>query len=132
VGTGNVGWTLSHHLSVVGYARDVVAAALTGQTDKTVDDAMLIVSELATSALIVGNGVRDVSADVDPTTGTVRVSVADRSPRGRLSVPGHAPQALRMRIVMSVADRWGCDYDDDGKTVWCELDPASDWTVTRP
>ncbi|CAN5475752.1 hypothetical protein BH10ACT3_BH10ACT3_09180 [soil metagenome] len=93
-----------------------------------VPDAMLLVDELVTNAL---QHVRygPVQLDIACVDGTVRVDVSDtetdfienetsRSPRG-------LPR-LGLRIVDSVADRWGVLFAPAGKSVWFELDGVAE------
>ncbi|MBV9804528.1 MAG: MEDS domain-containing protein [Solirubrobacterales bacterium] len=85
------------------------------------DDVQLVVSELATNAVIHAGTPFCVSVRYD---GSVfRISVHDWStlePIVRRPAPG-APSGRGLRLVSSVTRDWGIDPDPDGKTVWAEL-----------
>jgi anti-sigma regulatory factor (Ser/Thr protein kinase) len=84
-------------------------------------DAVLLLSELVTNVL------RHVVAD--PTlkvelllSGPVlRVAVLDSSPTPPTLHSDAGPGGHGMRLVSTIANRWGCDRRDDGKSVWFEL-----------
>jgi anti-sigma regulatory factor (Ser/Thr protein kinase) len=108
-------------------ARRFVAETLRGwDVPKTVsDDAVLLVSELVTNALLHAR-----SAPVIECTsreGRVRFAVHDTSP----TVPRrrhYTPDAVTGRglaLVEALASRWGTDPAPDGKRVWFELDIAA-------
>jgi anti-sigma regulatory factor (Ser/Thr protein kinase) len=86
------------------------------------DTVALLVSEVATNALVHGQG--DVRLSVLPAAGGVRVEVRDDgqgmpAPReAGLDAEGGRGLAL----VDSLAARWGTDALPQGKTVWFELD----------
>ena len=87
-----------------------------------VDDAVLLVSELATNAVIHARTRFTVVVDVDP--GCVRVEVHDGSPAR--PVPRNpdplAPNGRGLQIVGNTAARWGTDALSSGKSVWFEID----------
>jgi len=91
-----------------------------------VDDAELLVDEL------VGNAMRHArGAGVDVTVRTmghddvVRVEVSDRDPDFSIDFtrPPDAPPRFGLRIVDSLAKRWGVEPGAFGKVVWFELEP---------
>ena len=104
-------------------ARTSVQEAL---PDQISDDARqtvgLLVSELVTNAILhVGSGV-EVNVHVRE-SGTVRVDVRDPSrfaPRRR--DPGLDSTGRGLVLLDALADRWGVDVTNDGKSVWFELD----------
>lgn len=104
----------------VGAARRLATTAL-ADSGRARDDVVLLLSELATNAVIhAGSRFRVrvcVGAD------RVRVEVADGSRatvrRQRFSVLSGTGRGLGM--VDDVADRWGVDERPDGKAVWFEL-----------
>lgn len=116
--------TLPGLASMVPLARRAVRTLLEGSP--RVDDAELIVSELA------GNAVRhSLSSEdggqftivVDRKLGWARLEVRDAGPRPQ------QPQDLEtedefgrgLLVVTAVADRWGHDRDPAGSTTWSEL-----------
>ena len=136
-------------------ARTFVCRALSGwgMPDASVDDAMLLASELVTNAVVhAGTGVR---LECRYEGGALVVEVADQHPTRAVETravgeddghPGH--QGHGLRLVAALAEEWGVSYRRDGKTVWFRLpweteerpdssdpDPASDLasaSVTLP
>ena len=97
------------------------------ETVADVDTALLLVSEVVTNALLHGAAPRTLQVDVRPDT--IRVEVADGSPV-LPRVHGFASTATTgrgLRLLDSLASRWGADPDPrDGKVVWFEVGPADD------
>ena len=111
-------------------ARTAIEALLVESPEGFVADAMLLTSELVTNAVLHTSADFTVSAEFDPSVGSLRVEVADSSPvvpavplaplaplpaRPR-TVGGHG-----LRIVAAIARRWGVASTDHGKVVWFEL-----------
>jgi anti-sigma regulatory factor (Ser/Thr protein kinase) len=105
--------------------RTVVGMPLREETRANLE---LIVSELVTNALLYGG-----RAALDPIT----LKIAYIGDRVRISVhdcgPGFAPRAPEPRdplraggrgflIVEALSEAWGVDGDDDGCTVWSEVE----------
>ena len=86
-----------------------------------IDDAQLVVSELATNAVVHAGTPFSVSVRCDGTG--IRISVHDRS----LALPivrqvGPTARSGRgLRLVTAVSRDWGVETTSDGKTVWAEL-----------
>ncbi|MBV9416557.1 MAG: MEDS domain-containing protein [Solirubrobacterales bacterium] len=86
-----------------------------------VDDAQLVVSELATNSVVHAGTPFSVSVRCDGTA--IRIAVHDRSPREPI-VRAAGPTARSgrgLRLVAAVARNWGVETAPDGKTVWAEL-----------
>lgn len=88
------------------------------------DELLLCVSELATNALLHGvpAGRRLRVGLVLHGDGVLRVEVADSGggePRLRTEPQGEGGRGLL--LVAALADRWGVEPRDPGKTVWCEF-----------
>jgi anti-sigma regulatory factor (Ser/Thr protein kinase) len=84
-------------------------------------DAQLVLSELATNAVIHAGTPFSVGVRCDGST--VRISVQDWSSTQPI-VREPDPRALSgrgLRLIAMVARAWGIDYGPDGKTVWAEL-----------
>ncbi len=84
-------------------------------------DAQLVLSELATNAVMHAGTPFSVAVRCDGST--VRISVQDRSsgqPIMRNGKPG-ALSGRGLRLISAVARAWGVEYRSDGKTVWAEL-----------
>jgi anti-sigma regulatory factor (Ser/Thr protein kinase) len=106
----------------VSAARRFVREALTswGESD-LVGDGELIVSELATNAVIHGRS--PFRTSVVRTANAVRIAVEDAGlglPKSR-SASADALSGRGVAIVEELSHRWGCDPLDDGKVFWVEL-----------
>jgi anti-sigma regulatory factor (Ser/Thr protein kinase) len=87
-------------------------------------DAVLLTSELVTNAVTHTAGGSELSAYYDPSLGRLRVEVSDTSPvvpELREGAPGTGPGGRGLRIVDTVAARWGTTLLPSGKYVWFEL-----------
>jgi anti-sigma regulatory factor (Ser/Thr protein kinase) len=104
-------------------AREIVAAALrlSGHDDDLLADAQLVVSELATNAVIHANSPFSVSVRCEGSA--VHVRVRDESPRlPVVREPGPAALFGRgMRLIATVSSVWGVEPTDGGKVVWADL-----------
>ncbi|TLQ48472.1 SpoIIE family protein phosphatase [Streptomyces marianii] len=103
-------------------------------TDRLADDAALVVSELATNAVIhAGTGV-EVLARLDPATeddpAALVIEVSDHHParvvRGdgheqEGTDPGEADHGRGLHLVAALAASWGITYRPGLKTVWARL-----------
>lgn len=108
-------------------ARRLVGAVLAegGHGGSPLQDAVLVVSELATNALIHARS--PFSVAVRSEGEHLRLSVHDWSkaePRLRAS-DSAAVSGRGLQLVAAVCDRWGVERGPDGKTVWAELRLAS-------
>ena len=86
------------------------------------DDALLVTSELVSNATTVGGGCR-LSAWYED-DGALRVEVHDHSEVIPSMLARRDPQQLDgrgLRIVDSIASRWGVEPDEAGKSVWFEM-----------
>jgi anti-sigma regulatory factor (Ser/Thr protein kinase) len=104
-------------------ARRLVAEALRewGHHGVLLDDAQLVLSELATNAVI--HAGTPFSVMVRSQDSGLRLSVRDSSPT-RPTVRELEPMSISgrgLRLVKAVADDWGAELTTDGKTVWAEL-----------
>ncbi|MHB8691918.1 MAG: ATP-binding protein [Solirubrobacteraceae bacterium] len=106
-------------------ARRFVALTLRGwgHAGSLLDDAQLLVTELATNAVVHARSPFSVVVWTDGAG--VRVSVRDRSHvRPLMRDPGPLATSGRgLRIVDALAVDWGVQPCTDGKTVWAELRP---------
>jgi anti-sigma regulatory factor (Ser/Thr protein kinase) len=103
-------------------ARAYVRKSLSDRADPSVlDDVELVVSELATNAVIHARSPFEVVIASD---GRVRVDVLDRSPTvpTKRPAPPPATSGRGLWIVEALCDRWGIRTDHRGKSVWCEKD----------
>jgi anti-sigma regulatory factor (Ser/Thr protein kinase) len=110
-------------------ARRFVSEALDGLTDEQRDTASVMVSELATNALLHASSGFDIT--VDRSAAEVTVSVTDRGDgTPAVQSPGfEEPHGRGLRIVQAFSDDWGVTpAPGTGKTVWFRLSiggPAS-------
>jgi anti-sigma regulatory factor (Ser/Thr protein kinase) len=98
----------------------LVAAGVTS----VLDEARLLVSELATNAVI--HAATDFSVSVHIAAGRVYVEVRDGDPIGRAhqrETTSTLPMGGQgLRIVGRVAGSWGSRIEDHGKVVWFSVD----------
>lgn len=105
------------------WAAEQISGALTHlpTMPSTLDDAILVISELVTNALRAGCSSADLNIEVDGDA--LRVGVIDDSP-GLPVVQLAAPDDVRGRglfLVAALAIDWGVQRTDNGKEVWAAL-----------
>lgn len=104
-------------------ARHLVGSALAavGHDGTHLQDALTVVTELATNAVVHARSAFSVA--VRHQAEHVRVSVHDRSlaePRPRHPDP-LAPSGHGLQLVSALCERWGVEHSAHGKTVWADL-----------
>lgn len=103
-------------------ARRFVADTLAEWQADGGDDAVLVVSELVTNALLHARTPMAVAIAEDGGR-TVRLSVTDGSTQAlqerHFSVDSGTGRGLR--LLTSLAVEWGVEWHDGGKTVWCRI-----------
>jgi anti-sigma regulatory factor (Ser/Thr protein kinase) len=113
-------------LTAVALARHFVGQAVQAwEVDaQWLDDAVLLTSEL------VANGVLHARTDLRVTIqgrddGSLRVAVDDDNSRvpTPAAPPDDATSGRGLRVIEAVADRWGVDRTENGKSVWFEVGP---------
>ena len=109
--------------SSAGAARRFVAAAL-GSGDEVAELAVLLVSELASNAVLHARTDFDLVVDVGDSR--IRVEVIDGSPTLPLlkSYVANSITGRGLHMVAASADRWGFELYHEGKIVWFELRPT--------
>jgi anti-sigma regulatory factor (Ser/Thr protein kinase) len=115
-----------HHFagaaSSIRQARVFVTETLAATPQDAVDDAVLIVSELAANAVTHGNSAFTIC--VEETPKLVRIEVRDRGegePTPREPRPDE-PYGRGLRIVEQLSQGWGVDsHPEGGKTVWADI-----------
>lgn len=102
--------------------RDFVAELLRSCPESTIERAVLLTSELVTNA-IVHTSSSGVLA-LEHSLGSLKLMVTDDSeeaptplPHGMYDAHGHG-----LPIVNSLADDWGVDLVNSGKTVWATIE----------
>jgi two-component sensor histidine kinase len=87
-----------------------------------IDDAVLVVSELATNSVLHGRS--EFIVQLRRSRSNVRVEVVDDSTNA--PTPTNAPQFATsgrgLSLVEAVSQQWGFDRIDHGKSVWAEFD----------
>lgn len=116
-------------------ARRLVQEALTeAGLEVMLDDALLLVTELVTNAVIHAGTDVELSIDIGP--GRARIEVLDRGP-GAVPTPDRTPaDATReggrgMFLLDALAREWGTRHFPGGKSVWFELG-VNDRLIPRP
>jgi anti-sigma regulatory factor (Ser/Thr protein kinase) len=108
-------------------ARQVVAAVVDGwQLAPLRVDAVLVVSELVTNAFMHAAGADSYELTLERGDDGLRIALADGSaivPVIRELEDGEAG-GFGMRLVRTLATRWGHEQHDGGKHVWVELTAA--------
>src|SRR5579862_2720088 len=87
-------------------------------------DALVVLSELVTNAIV--HGAAPIDVRLRHQDDRIRIEVRDRAD-GVVAVADPGPDALGGRgllLVRELAADWGVEGDDDGKTVWAELSAA--------
>ncbi len=125
-----------------GSARALVRAALAEwaelalpgtetHTCRLVDDAVLVVSELVTNAVVHAGTDIELVCWTEEETGAIVVEVSDRhpsrAPRDGAPEPEHgtAEYGRGLNLVARLAESWGVTYRTGAKTVWARL-PAEE------
>jgi hypothetical protein len=106
-------------------ARGFVSGSLTAIPQQVRATAALLVSELATNAVVHAASSFDVTIVCPTPSGRVRVEVTDADetrPTPR-QPPPNVPHGRGLLLVASLSDDWGVDeaIGRPGKTVWFEL-----------
>jgi anti-sigma regulatory factor (Ser/Thr protein kinase) len=100
-------------------------------TARQLEDLLIIVSELATNALLYGRG--EISLRVQLEDGVVRGEVVDEGGGFERAVAQHGIDAVGgkgLHIVGSLAGEWG--IHDGSSHVWFELRPTEDSSPAGP
>jgi anti-sigma regulatory factor (Ser/Thr protein kinase) len=105
--------------------RFVIATLEQWGREELVDDAALVVTELATNSVVHARS--DFVVALSSAGGRVRIAVSDASPvapilRDTASTTGTSGRGLL--LVAALTDRWGTQAIGDGKTVWAEFRAA--------
>jgi anti-sigma regulatory factor (Ser/Thr protein kinase) len=112
-----------------GAARSVLSALLAGwAAPQSRVDAALLVNELVSNAVEHAGGDDALSLQVRISDGWLWAAVADGSTAHPVILEPSSLQARGrgVRLIATVADRWGSENYGDGKRVWFELGPQPD------
>ena len=96
-----------------------------GLVGEIVEDALVVAEELV--ANVVDHAHTRFALVVRLTRRVLRISVHDESAVEPVLRPfdPHASRGRGLQLVASLSERWGCDHDDRGKTVWAEFAAAN-------
>jgi MEDS: MEthanogen/methylotroph, DcmR Sensory domain/Histidine kinase-like ATPase domain len=116
-------WEFAPNRTAPRDARRVVGDALRlmGHGGRLVDDARVVITELAANAVVHAGS--PFSVAISGKGSTVRILVHDAS-AAVPAIPEHSSTRASgrgLRIVAALASRWGVDVAADGKAVWAEL-----------
>ena len=105
-------------------AREFVALRLRAHgLEGHVDVVRLVVSELATNAVVHAAGPFTVSLERQNGSLTLRVADASLQPlRGPSFSTSQSPSGRGLHIVASLSSGWGVNPERHGKTVWATFD----------
>ena len=119
-------WEFDGTLDDVAAARHRLSTALErhGWTQPDVASALLLLSELASNAVVHAQTPFAVTAWVD---GIASVAVTDGTTDGDPEVVVRAPGegGFGLALVSKLSARWGVHRHETGKSVWFEFDPDS-------
>jgi anti-sigma regulatory factor (Ser/Thr protein kinase) len=115
--------------SSVSKARQFVAESLTPVVPEVCETAALLVSELATNAVVHAESEFAVTVVYPTPSGRVRVEVADGDGTRPAPTrpPPNVPHGRGLLLVASLADEWGVQEARRraGKSIWFELTPLN-------
>jgi anti-sigma regulatory factor (Ser/Thr protein kinase) len=103
-------------------ARQFVVDTLRGWgCEAVIDDAALVVAELAANAILHARS--DLSVGLARSPGVVRVVVGDTSEAAPVPrvVDVHSPSGRGLHLIAALAHDWGHDVVAGGKLVWVDL-----------
>ncbi|MEV6173268.1 ATP-binding protein [Streptomyces sp. NPDC051954] len=135
LGAGHLSIEYEPRRTAVGEARREVRRQLEiwglGERDDVADTAELLVSELATNAVL--HSESRFRLTLTAAHGVLRCEVTDAG-RGRPRVldAGTSESGRGMFLVDALARRWGCHQDGQGTTVWFELGTCGCNGCSRP
>ncbi|MGD9754787.1 MAG: ATP-binding protein [Acidimicrobiia bacterium] len=114
-------WRFPATTASVASARNAVAGLVAEHHPTLADDVRIVVSELASNAVLHAGTPYDVLAQV--AGDRVRVEVADAAP----ALPAVRYPALEatsgrgLHLITALCERWGVEQRGGGKVVWVEL-----------
>jgi anti-sigma regulatory factor (Ser/Thr protein kinase) len=112
-------------------ARQFVRDTLPDFPADLVESAQLLISELVTNAVLHGNPPVFVELEIAPSF--LRLAVVDQGDQAPVLQEATASDGhgRGLQIVAHVADQWGVEWRNSGKSVWCSLRTDSDpcWSM---
>lgn len=113
---------LSSDVTAARRARAFVRETLGEQVDDDdLQDVLIVTSELVTNAVMHTGSASQL--EVRPGDDEVELRVSDGDPRApaRRTLVGLQAQGRGLALLGALAQRWGVDEREDGKTVWAVL-----------
>ncbi|WP_328618120.1 ATP-binding protein [Amycolatopsis sp. NBC_00355] len=101
-----------------------VRLVLAGARPESVDDALLLVTELVTNAVDHAHGVRALRIRSGEPGQPVRLEIDDPRPDLGVRLCESSSESARGRgllLVDAISRRWGVTLYDDHKTVWADI-----------
>jgi two-component sensor histidine kinase len=91
------------------------------------EDAALLVTELVANVVDHVGGEADLTLELSLSGSWLRIAVADGSsvPPVVQELSHERPRGRGLRMVQSIADRWGAEDHRGGKRVWLDLRPPT-------
>jgi anti-sigma regulatory factor (Ser/Thr protein kinase) len=102
------------------FVHDVLGAWKLDSADLR-QEAILLVSELATNAVLHGRTEFEVLAKLSPQRLRIEVADGNARPPSPVMVPARSTSGRGLAIVQQVSSAWGVEQHDAGKIVWFEL-----------
>ena len=108
-------------------ARDYVADLLAarGWSDTAIEKARLVISELATNAILHAQTPFELTCHID---GKARFEIRDWEPASIPLVADAKPGrvgGLGLRLIEAIASEWGVETHPEFKVVWCTVDSGT-------
>ena len=129
MGTLQAQFVLLSEPASAGAGRRAVSQVLAhwGVAAEIVSDAVLVVSELVTNAVLHAPGSAALTLDLALAAGVLRVALSDSNPAPpRRRTPSRQDEGGRgIGILDTLASRWGVADRPGGKALWFEIDLGS-------
>ncbi len=114
--------TLPPDARSVRVAREAIRRSLERFPAECAEVAAAIVSELVSNAIRHGSPPIRLQVATEPTRIVITVSDASSAEPVVKTASPLDQQGRGLEIVEALSDRWGVTQDENGKSVWCELD----------
>jgi anti-sigma regulatory factor (Ser/Thr protein kinase) len=93
-----------------------------GLAPEVVDGAVVVADELSSNAMLHTRAAATLHLCLNEHRLRIEVSdISAKEPRRYSLAPGELDRGLGLNIVANLADGWGYERAEAGKTVWCEF-----------
>src|SRR3954469_562575 len=127
--TGTLKFSVGGGIDAAATARYTVTEGLGADVERrTVEDVLLVISELVTNAVRHAGAGIDETIDVCVTNRgeTILIEVVDREPESTpLMRDDEAPGGMGLVVVSGLCQDWGTRQEEGQKTVWAEYSLAA-------